>query len=123
MTREGSKSRIRWEGNSLDEIQSWPKPVKENIGGDLERLERHEEPLDSRAMGKSLPGVRELRDEHKHVWYRLFYWLHAGWIYVLHCFTKQTNQSSLGDINLAKQRMKAIKQRNDAPAESEKKRA
>lgn len=119
MTSEGSKSRIKWEGNSLEEIRAWPKGVKENIGGDLDRLERHEQPLDSKPMGKSLPGVSELRDEDGAFWYRLFYWLHSGWIYVLHCFKKKTNQTSLGDINIAKQRMKTIKQRKDAPAESE----
>lgn len=119
MTSEGSKSRIKWEGNSLEEIRSWPKDVKENIGGDLERLERYEEPLDFRPMGKTLPGVSELRDEDKDFWYRLLYWLHSGWIYVLHCFKKKTNQTSLGDIKIAKQRIRDIKQRNDAPASKE----
>lgn len=119
MANDQSKSRVKWEGDSLETIRSWPKDAKANIGGDLRRLENHEEPLDSEWMGKSLPGVRELRDEDRGVWYRLFYWLHAGWIYVLHCFTKKTNQTSLGDIKIAKDRMKTIKQRKDAPAEPE----
>jgi phage-related protein len=94
--------------------------VKENIGGELERLERHEEPLDSKWMGKVLPGVQELRDEFKGVWYRAFFWLNAGWIYVLHCFTKTSNKTAQADIELAKQRLQAIKARKDAPAKEEK---
>lgn len=74
-------------------------------------------------MGKSLPGVRELRDEDKDFWYRLLYWLHLGWIYVLHCFRKDTNQTSKGDIDKAKERMARVEQRDDAPAGEEKKSA
>lgn len=123
MTRPGSKSRIKWEGNSLEEIKSWPDEVKENFGGELERLEHHEEPLDSKWMGKVLPGVQELRDEHKGVWYRLMFWLHIGWIYVLHCFKKTTNKTSPGDIEVAKKRMQTIKSRKDTPAGKEEKSA
>jgi len=123
MTGPGSKSRIKWEGNSQKEIRSWPKEVKENFGGELERLEHHEEPLDSKWLGKGLPGVQELREEFKGVWYRLMYWLNVGWIYVLHCFNKKTNQTSQGDIEIARQRMQAIKARKDAPAGKEEKSA
>ena len=52
-------------------------------------------------------------------WYRLLYWLNAGWIYVLHCFKKTTNKTSQGHIGVARQRIKAIKARKDAPAEKE----
>jgi phage-related protein len=120
MTSKGSKSRIKWEGNSNKEIRSWPDEVRENIGGELNRLEHHEEPLDSEWMGKVLPGVQELRDEHQGIWYRLMYLLHVGWIYVLHCFQKKTNQTSQADIEIAKKRMQAIKARKDAPAKEEK---
>jgi phage-related protein len=123
MTRPGSKSRIKWEGDSQKEIRTWPEEARENIGGDLERLEHYEEPLDSKGMGKVLPGVRELRDQDKDWWYRLLYWLNSGWIYVLHCFKKKTNKTSQGDIEIAKQRMKAIKARKDAPAGKEEKSA
>jgi phage-related protein len=97
--------------------------VKENIGGELERLEHHEEPLDSKWMGKVLPGAQELRDEQKGVWYRLLYWLHDRWIYVLHCFKKTTNKTSKADINIARDRMSKILQRKDSPAGKEEKSA
>lgn len=119
MTSEGSKSRIKWEGRSKEEIRKWPKAVRQNIGADLQRLDDREEPLDSRPMGRSLPGVSELRDEDADSWYRLLYCLRSGRIHVLHCFKKKTNQTSKADIDLARERMKQIKLRNDAPAGKE----
>jgi len=120
MPKEDPKSRVKWEGDSLEKIRSWPDAVKQDIGGDLRRLEDREQPLDSEPMGKVLPGVSELRDEHQGAWFRLMYWLHAGWIYVLHCWPKKTNQTSKSDIDLAKDRMKLIKARKDEPFVKEK---
>ena len=119
MTSPGARSRIRWEGNSNREIRGWPKDVRQNIGAELQRLEDRERPLDSRPMGSSLPGVSELRDEDGSYWYRLLYWPHSGWIYVLHCFQKRTNQTSRPDIELARERMKRVLLRKDAPAREE----
>ena len=112
VTSEGSKSRIKWEGDSQAEIKTWPKDIRADIGLELDRLDNHEEPLDSKPLGK---GISELRDEDKDFWYRLLYGLHAGWIYVLHCFTKTTNKIPKGDFDLAHDRLKAVKNRKDLP--------
>jgi phage-related protein len=117
MTSKGSETRIKFEGDSNKEIRSWPTDVKQNMGAELDRLDNYEDPLDSKPMGKSAPGISELRDEHTGVWYRLLYSLHVGWIYVLHCFKKKTNQTSQGDLKLAKKRLKTVKARKDEPFE------
>ena len=114
MTSEGSKSRIKWEGDSQAEIRTWPKGVREDFGLELNRLDNHEAPLDSKPLGK---GVHELRDEDKDFWYRVLYALHAGWIYVLNCFTKTTNKIPKAELNLAHDRLKAVKNRKDRPYE------
>jgi phage-related protein len=114
MTSDGSKSRIKWEGDSCEEVRSWPKDVRANIGLELHRLDNNEEPLDSKSVGK---GIRELRDEDKDFWYRLLYALHSGWIYVLHCFTKKTNKITNHDLKMATDRLKNVKRRNDPPYE------
>jgi phage-related protein len=119
MTSPGSKTRIKWEGDSNQRIREWPANVRQDIGAELQRLEDRKEPLDSGSMGKVLPGVRELRTDDKDLWYRVLYWLRSGRVYVLHCFTKKTNQTSAGDINIAKERMKAIKLRKDTPAKKD----
>lgn len=115
MTSKGSKTRIKWEGDSNEEIRTWPKDVRADVGLELDRLDNYETPLKSKPMGDVLPGVREIMEQDEWLWYRLFYWLHEGWVYVLHCFNKKTNKTSKSDISLAKERMKIVKQRGDAP--------
>jgi phage-related protein len=119
MTSEGSKTRIRWEGDSQKKIREWPKEVRQDVGLELHRLDNFEEALDSKPMGKSAPGISELRNEHKGVWYRLLYGCHAGWVYVLHCFNKKTNKTSPRDLNLARDRFSIIKARKDRPCKKE----
>jgi phage-related protein len=111
MTSKGSKTRIKWEADSNERIREFPEDARRNLGADLDRLDRGEEPLDSRSMGKSLPGVHELRDQDKDFWFRVLYTLYAGWVFVLHCFTKKTNETSLGDIEIARTRFAAVKAR------------
>lgn len=82
----------------------------------MQRLDNHEDPLDSEPLGKPLPGVHKLNDEDRDFWYRLLYWFHAGWIYVLHCFKKKTNKIPQGDIEIARKRKSDVLKRNDAPA-------
>ena len=60
--RKGSRSRIKWEGDSLKQIRTWPEDVRSNLGLELHRLENYEAPLDAQAVGK---GVSELRDQDK----------------------------------------------------------
>ena len=108
MTSHGSESRIRWCGDSNDVIRQWPEDVRFNIGGDLQRLDDRQEPLDFDSMGKALPGVHELRDRDANCWYRLLYIHLESLVYVLHCFTKTTNQTAQSDINIARDRLKIV---------------
>jgi phage-related protein len=123
MANEQPKSRVKWEGDSLEEIRTWSEDAKQNVGGDLRRLEDREDPLDSKPMGAVLPGVSELRDRDKDFWYRLFYALEYGLIYVLHCFKKKSNQTSKSDIKIAKQRLATVLKRDEPSARKEKKSA
>jgi phage-related protein len=105
-------SRITWEGNSQAEIRSWPKEIRADIGLELDRLDNHEAPLDSKSLGK---GIQGLRDEDQDFCYRLLYALHAGRTYVLHCFAETTNKIPKADFDLALARFKAVKKRQDSP--------
>lgn len=44
------------------------------------------------------------------MWYRVLYYVRDGVIYVLHCFTKKTNKTPQGDIELARKRLSDLKQ-------------
>src|SRR5271154_775312 len=111
MTSEGSKTRIKWEGDSNRTIREWPEDARRNIGADLQRLDEDKDPLDAKPLGSSAPGISELRDEHMGVFYRLLYGLNVGWIYVLHCFEKKTNQTPPRDLEKAINRFNAAKLR------------
>ena len=108
---EASPPDVAFEGNSLSIIRAFPKDVRENLGGDLRRLQNGERPLDSGSMAPALPGVFELRDEDKDTWYRLLYAKFGGVVYVLHCFTKKTNQTAKGDIEIGHKRLSDLKRR------------
>jgi len=57
------------------------------------------------------PGVFELRDQDERAWYRVFYLKKiAGLVYVLHCFEKQTAQTERKDIEVAKERLKRLRE-------------
>jgi len=102
---------VVFEGDSQDIVRSFPEAVRWNLGGDLQRVQDGDRPLDSGSMAHSLPGVFELRDEDKDCWYRVLYTKLGGVVYVLHCFTKKTNKTSQRDIELGSKRLSELKQR------------
>jgi phage-related protein len=102
---------VVFEGDSRAIIKSFPDNIREDLGADLWRVQNGERPLDSGSMAPALPGVFELRDQDKDLWYRLLYVRLEGVVYVLHCFTKKTNETPLRDINAARGRLSALKQR------------
>ena len=110
MTSPGSQTRIRWLGDSQDVIRGFSKEARQNLGNDLQRLDEGEEPLDFARMGAVLPGVLELRDRDSERWYRVLYIPLDGLIYVLHCFTKKTNQTPQKDIETARKRLQLLRQ-------------
>jgi len=108
---EPSPPAVVFEGNSLSVIRGFPAEVRENFGADLRRLQNRERPLDSRSMAPALTGVFELRDQDKATWYRVLYAKMGRVVYVLHCFTKKTNQTPKGDIEIGRKRLSDLKSR------------
>lgn len=91
-------------------IRSFSRDARQNLGNDLQRLDEGEEPLDFASMRAVLPGVFELRDRDSEHWYRVFYIPLDGLIYVLHCFTKKTNQTPHKEIETAGKRLHLLRQ-------------
>ena len=57
-------------------------------------------------------GVFELRDQDDRAWYRVIYLSRVrDVIHVLHCFEKRSRQTPRKEINLARQRLKAVRAR------------
>jgi len=85
--------------------------VRANLGADLRRAQNGDRPLDSKPMAPVLPGVFELRDDDRDAWYRVLYTQLGGVIYVLHSFKKKTRKTPQADIEAARKRLSALKQR------------
>jgi phage-related protein len=110
VTSPGSQTRIRWLGDSQKVIRGFSDEARQNLGNDLQRLDEGEVPLDFAPMGAVLPGVFELRDRDSEHWYRVLYIPLEGLIYVLHCFTKTSNQTPQKEIETAGKRLQIVRQ-------------
>ena len=103
---------IAWEGNSKEVISAFPDEVKQNLGFQLRRLQRGEEPTDYRPVPSIGQGVFELRDEDERSWYRVIYLSQIhNVIHVLHCFEKKGRETPKNDISTARRRLAAVRQR------------
>jgi phage-related protein len=98
-------------GDSLDSLRTFPADVRADGGYQLELVQRGESPADFRPMPDVGQGVIEIR-LHSNGEYRIFYAARfEEAVYVLHCFAKKTRATRPGDIDLGKQRYRAVLER------------
>lgn len=103
---------IAWEGNSREVLRAFPNEVKQNLGFQLWQLQQGERPSDYRRLPEIGLGVFELREEDQRGWYRVIYLSRIkDVIYVLHCFEKKSREIPRGDVETARQRLKAVRMR------------
>ena|SRR5882762_5731739 len=103
---------IAWEGDSKEVISSFPDAAKHNLGFDLRMLQQGQQPSDYRPMTSIGPGVFELRDQDERAWYRVIYLSRVrDVVHVLHCFEKRSRETPVKEINIARQRLKAVRAR------------
>lgn len=104
---------ISWEGDSLEVVRSWPKPIREDFGIVLgEMQDGKPAAIAVRPMPSIAPGVFELKDADEGRWYRMIYLARVKQtIYVLHCFEKDTAKTERRDLSTAEQRWKKVQQR------------
>jgi len=58
------------------------------------------------------PGVFALKEADERTWYRAIYLSKVGNVtHVLHCFEKDSRKTDRRDIDVARQRLKLVKQR------------
>ena len=102
---------LRWVGRALDDLRSFPKGAKEDLGYQLHQVQHGETPIGSKSMSDVGRGVRELCVASDASWYRAFYVASIGdYVWVLHCFQKKTNTTSQSDVAIGKTRYRAIDQ-------------
>lgn len=105
-------SEVVWEGDCLDVVRSFPKPVREDLGADIRRLQVGERPLNSRPMPSIAQRVYELRQMDENGWYRVIYLGKVGnRLHMLHAFVKKSAKTSRNDLAIAAARLKAVNAR------------
>ncbi len=83
--------------------------MRKNLGYALRQVQLGQMPAGSKPMKTVGSGVYELREQDERAWYRVFYLKKiADVVYVLHCFEKQTAQTEIKDIKVAKDRLKRL---------------
>lgn len=103
---------IAWEGDSKEVISSFPEEARQNLGFQLRLLQQGQQPTDYRPMSTVGPGVFELRDQDERAWYRVIYLSRLrDVVHVLHCFEKKSRETPVREINTARRRLKAVKER------------
>lgn len=96
---------IRFLGDSLKCLRSFPEDARQDAGYQLDKVQRGEHPDDFKPMPSIGKGVEEIRIWDDSGTFRIIYTARlADAIYVLHAFQKKTQATSKRDIELAKSR-------------------
>jgi len=100
---------IRFLGDSLKMLRTFPKDACQNAGRQLDRVQKGKEPDDFKSMSEIGKGVEEIRILDESGIFRVIYTARiADAVYVLHAFQKKTRQTSKQDIDTAKRRFKQL---------------
>jgi phage-related protein len=109
---EAVEAEVVWEGDCLEVVRTFPKPIRENLGADIRRLQLGEKPLSSRPMSSVGKRVYELRQLDDRGWYRVIYLGKIGnRLHMLHAFIKKSAKTSRNDLRTAKSRLAAVNAR------------
>ncbi len=116
---------LHFEGDSLEVLSGFPDDVKRTLGFSLRQLQIGREPAShTRSMSSVGAGVYELKEADERAWYRAIYLSKVkNTIYVLHCFEKESRKTDRRDIEIARQRLKLVRQRLQERKTDEKRRA
>lgn len=103
----GSKPLV-WIGDSLERVRTFAAPARKGIGFELWEIQQGNSPANWKPMSPVGPGVRELR-VHSDQAYRVIYVATLPEaVYVLHAFEKRSRKTPKTDVELARNRFKAL---------------
>lgn len=96
---------VRFLGDSLERLREFPEDARHDAGFQLERVQRGEQPNDSKPMPGIGKGVEEIRVRDASGIYRIVYTARlADAVYVLHAFQKKAQATSKRDVEIARER-------------------
>ena len=99
---------VIWLGSSRRDLRAFPALARRLAGFQLRRVQQGLDPDDWKPMPTVGPGVREIR-MHLAGAHRVFYvTTRAEAIYVLHAFEKKTQKTSARDLQIGRDRFRAL---------------
>ena len=97
-----------WLGSSRSDLRAFPPDARRFAGFQLRRVQQGLEANDWKPIPAVGPGVREIRI-HTELEHRVFYVAKfAEGIYVLHVFEKRTRKTPKREVELARDRFRAL---------------
>ncbi|KFF49327.1 hypothetical protein GY26_08835 [Gammaproteobacteria bacterium MFB021] len=106
---EKEEKPVEFCGDSLKRLRDFPVGARQEMGYQVDKLQRGDQPDDFKPMKTVGAGVYEIRVEDDTNEFRSFYIAkRRDAIYILHCFQKKTRQTAPADIALGKQRLKEL---------------
>jgi phage-related protein len=99
---------VAWVGSARGDIRGFPADARRDAGFERRRVQQGLDPDDWKPMATIGPGVREIRI-HTDLEHRVFYVAtFAEAVYVLHAFEKRTRKTPKRDLDLARDRFRAL---------------
>jgi phage-related protein len=106
---EKGRKPLKWLGDSLVELRTWPKSATEDAGGELCAVQEEREPSDWKPMTSIGLGVNEIRVRGEESQYRVIYVAKfEEAVYVLHTFEKRTQKTPKHDLEIASKRYREL---------------
>jgi phage-related protein len=97
-----------WLGSTRRDVRGFPASVRRLTGFQLRRVQQGLDPADWKPMSTIGPGVREICIQIAGA-HRVFYLAtHPEAIYVLHAFEKKTRKTAAHDLQLGRERFRAL---------------
>jgi phage-related protein len=97
--------KIQFLGDSLKCLREFPEDAKQDVGYQLDKIQRGEQPDDFKPIPMIGKGVEEIRAWDESGTYRVVYTARLlEVVYILHAFQKKTQATSKRDIELASKR-------------------
>jgi phage-related protein len=98
-------------GSALEDLRAFPRAPRREAGYQLDRVQYGLEPSDWKSMSKVGSGVREIRIHHEGQYWVIYVAKIGDAVYVLHAFQKKTQKTRKQDIEIARRRLKEIKEK------------
>ena len=98
-------------GSALEDLRAFPRAPRREAGYQLDRVQFGLKPSDWKPLTTVGSGVREIRIHHEGQFRVIYVTKFDDAVYVLHAFQKKTQKTRKQDVEIARQRFNAMKEK------------